>query len=148
MHPFTRGEVIKKCMLIAASELCPEKKDLLHNVGLLWMTMQQKAADILNNLHDQRQNKVSLYKYYSVTIDESTVIKDTAQHLVFAQYTQITDDLAGMRSMHGCTPREEISNEVVKFISEGLNLSLNLLIGIFTDGAYVTGYVKWRFQGT
>jgi hypothetical protein len=135
-------------MLIAASELCPEKKDLLHNVGLLWMTMQQKAADILNNLHDQRQNKVSLYKYYSVTIDESTVIKDTAQHLVFAQYTQITDDLAGMRSMHGCTPREEISNEVVKFISEGLNLSLNLLIGIFTDGAYVTGYVKWRFQGT
>jgi hypothetical protein len=25
---------------------------------------------------------------------------------------------------------------------------LNLLIGIFTDGAYVTGYGKWRFQGT
>jgi hypothetical protein len=37
---FTEGEFVKKCLLIAASELCPDKKSVFENISLSRMTMQ------------------------------------------------------------------------------------------------------------
>jgi hypothetical protein len=42
------------------------------------MTMQQRIADISYNLHDQLQNMVAIVKYYSLAIDKSADVKDTA----------------------------------------------------------------------
>jgi hypothetical protein len=47
---------------------------------------------------------------------------------------QITEDLAGVWSMHGHITAEEISNEATKCMSEELNPLLNKLVGICTDG--------------
>jgi hypothetical protein len=50
-------------LLIAASELCPEKEDFFNNIDLLQMTIQQKIADISNNLHNQLQNMAAIFKF-------------------------------------------------------------------------------------
>ncbi|CAM4604787.1 unnamed protein product [Lepidochelys kempii] len=80
---FTGGEFLKKCMLIAVSELCPEKRGIFENVSLSRMTVQRRIADFSTNLSDQLKQRVSEFCFYSLAVDESTDLKDTAQLLIF-----------------------------------------------------------------
>ena len=50
---FTDGEFVKKCMLLAVSELCPEKMRMPQNISLSRMTVQRRVADITANLTDK-----------------------------------------------------------------------------------------------
>ena len=54
---FTNGEFVKKCMLLAASELCPEKMQMFQNISLSCMTKQRRGADIAAYLMDQLKQK-------------------------------------------------------------------------------------------
>nr|XP_032662262.1 EPM2A-interacting protein 1-like [Chelonoidis abingdonii] len=56
---FTEGKFLKKCMLIAVSELCPEKRGIFENVSLSHMTVQRRIVDISTNLSDQLKQRVS-----------------------------------------------------------------------------------------
>ena len=55
---FTDGKFVKKCMLLALSELCPEKMWMFQTICLSRMTMQRRVADIAANLMDQLKQKV------------------------------------------------------------------------------------------
>ena len=50
---FRDEELVKKCMLLAVSELCPEKMRMFQNISLSRMTVQRRVADIAANLTDQ-----------------------------------------------------------------------------------------------
>jgi hypothetical protein len=60
---FTEGEFMKKCLLIAASELCPDKKSVFENISLSRMTVQPSVTDISNNLSNQLREKAEEFKY-------------------------------------------------------------------------------------
>ena len=49
---------MKKCMLLAVSELCPEKMRMLQNISLSRMNIQRRVAGIAANLTNQLKQKV------------------------------------------------------------------------------------------
>jgi hypothetical protein len=61
----TEGDFIKKCMLIAASGLCPEKRGKYENASLSRMAVQRRIADISADLSDQLKQKASEFRVYS-----------------------------------------------------------------------------------
>jgi hypothetical protein len=71
---FTGGEFVKKCLLIAASALCPDKKSVFENTSYSRMTVQRTVVDISNNLSNQLREKAEEFKYYSLAMDESIVV--------------------------------------------------------------------------
>jgi hypothetical protein len=61
--------------VIGHCKVVPREKGPI-NIGLFFMTVQWRTADISDTLHDL-QNKITLFQYYSFSIDESMDIKDT-----------------------------------------------------------------------
>jgi hypothetical protein len=94
---FTEGDFMKKCMLIAVSGLCPEKRGTFENGSLSRMIVQRRIADISANLSAQLKQKASEFCFYSLAMDEGTDLKDTAQLLVFIRGVdgnfEITEEL-------------------------------------------------------
>jgi galactitol-specific phosphotransferase system IIB component len=121
---FTESEFVMKCMLIAVSKLCPERRGKFENASLSRMTVQRRIADISSNLSDQLKQRVSEFCFNSVAMDESTDLKDTAQLLIFIRCVdrnfEITEELAGMLSMTGRTTGKDISSEVIKCVNDKL----------------------------
>lgn len=131
-HPFTDGDFIKTCMLITMDEICPEKKQAIENISLSRMTVQRRISDISSDLFEQLRQKATKIKYFSIAIDESTDIKDTAQLLVFIRGVtedfDIFEELAGICPMKGRTTGQEVAKEVINSINK-LNLSWEKLSG-------------------
>uniref|UniRef100_A0A8C0GSN7 SPIN-DOC-like zinc-finger domain-containing protein n=1 Tax=Chelonoidis abingdonii TaxID=106734 RepID=A0A8C0GSN7_CHEAB len=136
---FTESEFLKKCMLIAVSELCPEKRGIFENVSLSSMTVQRRIADISTNLSDQLKQRVTEFCFYSLAMDESAKLKDTAHLLIFIRGIdknfEITEELVGMCSMMGRTTGKEISSEVIKCMNDKLGLDFTNLVAVCTDSA-------------
>lgn len=55
------------------------RKKIFQNISLSRMTVQRRIIDISTNLQEQLIQKASEFYYYSVAMDESTDVKDTAQ---------------------------------------------------------------------
>lgn len=136
---FTEGEFVKKCMLIAVSELCPEKKKAFENIGLSRMTVQRRITEISENINDQLKRKAKGFSFFSICIDESTDLQDTAQLLVFIRGIdknfKIIEELVGLCPMFGRTTGKEIFNEMKKCVTEKLEIDFTGLVAICTDGA-------------
>jgi hypothetical protein len=135
---FTEGEFVKKCLLIAASELCPDKKSVFENITLSRMTVQRRVTDISNNLSNQLSEKAEEFKYYSLAMVESTDSTDTAQMSIFIRGSDknfaVTEELADLCSMKGRRTGKEMADEVVKCVTEKSGLTFDNLVGVCTDG--------------
>ncbi|KAJ4928955.1 hypothetical protein JOQ06_004577 [Pogonophryne albipinna] len=86
--PFTEGEFIKKCMLQAASIVCPEKKGQFNNMSLSANTVAERISDLSSDIYDQLCDKAKLFCAYSVALDERTDITDTAQLAMYVQSSE------------------------------------------------------------
>ena len=58
-------------MLLAISDLCPEKMRMFQNINLSRMTVERRVADIADNSTDQLKQKVKEFHFYSLVVDES-----------------------------------------------------------------------------
>ena len=136
---FTEGEFVKKCMLLAVSELCPEKLRMFQNISLSRMTVQRRVSDIAANFMNQLKQKVNEFCFYSLAMDESTDCRDTAQLLIYIRGVgknfNITEELAGMQSMKGRTTGKDICTELINCVNNKLAYSFTNLVAICTDGA-------------
>ncbi len=83
--PFKEGKYIKKCMLLAATKLCPEKKGQFSNISLSANTVAERISDLSENIYDQLHEKAEHFWAYSVTLDENTDNTDTAQLSVYVR---------------------------------------------------------------
>ena len=81
--PFTDGEFVKKCMNAVVEEVCPEKKDLFNTVSLSASTIIRRIEEIGGNLYVYLLQKTKEYEFFSLALDESTDVQDTAQLLIF-----------------------------------------------------------------
>ena len=110
--PFSDGEFIKKCMLDVADQVCPEKRQKFEEVSLSRRTLARRNETIGENLTSQLKGLVPSFQLFSLALDESTDVDDTAQLLIFvrriSENFEITEELLSMESMIDTTTGGDI----------------------------------------
>ena len=110
--PFTDGEFIKKCILAAFNEICPEKIKKFEDISLSARTVVRRIENISTNMFNKLKENSSQFEYFSVALDESNDITSTAQLLIFIRGIDkqfcVTEELAALKSFHGNTRGEDI----------------------------------------
>lgn len=124
-------------MLAVTNEVCPEKIKLFEEISLSTRTCVRRTEELGNNLFSQLKDIIPSLDCFSIAIDESTDISDTAQLLIFIRGIDkefnIYEELADMCSIKGTTTGEDIFKNIENSF-EKLGLSLKKLISITTDG--------------
>ncbi|XP_028439673.1 general transcription factor II-I repeat domain-containing protein 2-like [Perca flavescens] len=79
--PFSEGEFVKECLVDSAALICPEKKGAFEQVPLSRRTVTRRIEEIAGNLELQLQREVACFDFFSLALDESCDVRDTAQLL-------------------------------------------------------------------
>ena len=136
--PFTDGQFIKECMEAAAEVLCPSQKQLFSKVSLSGVTVARRIEELATDLENSLKERASKFVYYSVALDESTDITDTAQLAMFIRGIDnnfvITEEMAALFPMKGTTKGRDIY-ECLMTVLRRYNLELTNLSAVVTDGA-------------
>jgi hypothetical protein len=115
---FSDSEFIKECIVDAAKLICPEKMTHFQNLSLSRRTVVRRIENIASHLCCELKKDIAAFDYFSIALDESCDIKDTAQLLIFirgiTKNFAITEELAALRSMKGTTTGEDIFKELEK----------------------------------
>ena len=125
----------------------PGKETDNSSIALSHYTIQCCQNDIAKQLTLFLQTKVNKEaRLFSLSVNESTDIKDSAQLLVFicslSSRFDLCEDLLSMETLSSCTRREDIFI-AVKNICLCNGLDLKNLHGICTDGVpAMTGYLQ------
>jgi hypothetical protein len=78
--PYSEEEFVKDCKVsMSKIFLCPEKIKEFESVSLSRKTVTTRIDAIASNLSIQFRQSIENFKYFSVTMDESTDRSDTAQ---------------------------------------------------------------------
>ncbi|GCC25077.1 hypothetical protein chiPu_0003482 [Chiloscyllium punctatum] len=97
--------------------ICPEIKEAFENVSLSRCTATKRIGDIVRNLELQLQHRAVNFDFFSLALDESCDVCDTAQLLIFLRGIttdfKITEELAAMQSMKGTTTGNDLFTEEV-----------------------------------
>ena len=135
--PFSDGEFLKKCMLDVADQVCPQYRQKFEEVSLLRRTVARCIEAIGKDLTSQLKGLVPSFQLFSLALDQSTDIDDTAQLLIFvrgiSENFEITEELLSMESMKDTTTREDIF-ECVKNALRTMELSWQNMVSVTTDG--------------
>lgn len=136
--PFTDCEFFKTCMLEVMEIVCPDKKIIINNISLSARTMTRRIEHIGNHLQETLIKQSNSFQFYSIALDESNDIKDTAQLLIFVRGINnnydMCEELAALCSLKGTTTAMDIFEKVEETIA-ALGLKWKNLKSITTDGA-------------
>ncbi|KAF7670568.1 General transcription factor II-I repeat domain-containing protein 2A, partial [Cucumispora dikerogammari] len=103
--PFSGGEFIKACLSHAADIICPEQK--FESIPLSWKIVVKRINQLSENLINQLRDVSKELLCYSLTLDESTNLQNTAQLLIFIRgingHFEITEELLGVESLKDTT---------------------------------------------
>uniref|UniRef100_A0A0L8HZ71 Uncharacterized protein n=1 Tax=Octopus bimaculoides TaxID=37653 RepID=A0A0L8HZ71_OCTBM len=137
--PFSDGELIKQCMMDCASVVCLEMKGKFKNISLLRRTVMQRIEIISEEMTQQLRDASKDFACYSLAVDESTNIQDTAQLQIFVRGVDenfhITKELLSLESMKNTTTSQDLYECVVNAIEKSA-LSWDRLTSITTNGAW------------
>ena len=135
--PFSDGEFFKKCMLDGADQVCPEHRQKFEEVSLSRRTVARRIKAIGKDLTSQLKGLVPSFQLFSLALDESTDIDDTAQLLIFvrgiSENFEFTEELLSMESMKDTTTGEDIF-ECVKNAFRTMELPWQKMASVTTDG--------------
>ncbi|UYV68887.1 EPM2AIP1 [Cordylochernes scorpioides] len=105
--PFTDGEMIKECIIAVVEEMCPEKVNLLKTLSMSANTVARRVENIAENISSQLFDKNGHVEWFSLALDESTDVLDTAQVLIYIRGVdksyEVHEELLDMYSIHGTT---------------------------------------------
>ena len=121
--PFSDGEFIKECMSDEASIMCPEHKTKLNSIALSRRTVVRRVQKISDNLMNQLKDTSKQFLWYSLALDESNDVQDTAQLLVFIRGMdanfQLTEELFSVESLKDTTTGKDIQNFAYIWLHKG-----------------------------
>jgi len=138
--PFTDGEEIVKQSLEIAARMLGDKQieNKFREIPLSNNTMTRRVEELSNNVLDQIKEFASNYQFFSLAMDESNDICDTAQVTIFIRAVsdqfQVIEELMGVESMHGTTKGSDLF-KTLKSSVQSCNLDWKKLDSICTDGA-------------
>ena len=85
---------------------------ILNNISLSRQTITRRTCDIADDLSLSLTEKIKAFQYYSIAIDESTDISQTAQLAIFIRGIDndflVTEELLDIYPMQGRTTGEDI----------------------------------------
>ena len=137
--PYSDGELVKKCLVETVKCIHPGKESDYATLPLSRDTVQRRQCAVAEQLKQSLEKKAfSLKTLFSLAVDESNDICDSAQLLIFIRILstdfEAHEDLLSMKTLSGNTRGEDIF-EAVKESSLELNLDMSCLRDICTDGA-------------
>jgi len=137
-RPFTEGLFIKECLVKASEILCPGKQKLFEGISLSPNTVASRVTDLAANIEKQLIATAKDFESYSIALDESTDVSDTAQCAVFIRGVDcnlnITEELLELLPLKGTTTGHDIFQALEKCI-EKHGLPWDRLVCLATDGA-------------
>ena len=134
------GELVKECIDVVADTIIESKdtKQTVKSISLSRRTVTRRTEELGQNLRDQLDEKIKSFVSFSLALDESTDVIDTAQLAVFIRGVdrsfEVTEQLLALRSMKGTRTGADILNEVNNVVNDH-NLDLTKLVSIAKDGA-------------
>ena len=94
-------------MVETAGLLCPDAKSKYEQISLSRRTVTRHVEQIDEHLASELKGTAETFGYYSLALDKSNDVKDTAQLLIFIRginYNfEITEKLLAMESLKGQT---------------------------------------------
>ena len=117
--------------------MCPENKDKFEKICLSCRTVTRRVELIDKDIASVLQKQAEFFKLYSLALDESNDIKDTAQLLLFIRGINDNFENRGglvMDYQKGKTRGLDIYDRVSAVI-ERMNLSWRKLANVTMDGS-------------
>ena len=122
----------------SSKHLSPEKKNLVEQISLSRFTVARRIDDLSENIEVSLKDRISKCFAFSIALDESTDLSDTAQLVVFIRGVtdnfEVTEEFLDMASMQSTTTGQNICEEVTKLMNK-FEIDSSKLVGITTDGA-------------
>ena len=83
--PFGDGESIKNCLTILTEYACPEKKHLVEQTSLSRFSVSRRTNDPSDNIEEALIERLKSYAAFSLVLDESADIGNTAKLVIFSR---------------------------------------------------------------
>ena len=124
-------------MLDVADQICPKHRQKFEEVNLFRRTVARRIKSLGEDLTLQLKGLVPSFQLFSLALDESTDIDDTAQLLIFvrgiSENFEITEELMSMESMKDTTTGGNIF-KCVENAFRTMELPWQKMVSVTTDG--------------
>ena len=124
-------------MLDAVDITCPEVRTKIEAISLSRRTIVRRIGGIAQNLSEQLFEAGKSFEWYSLALDESTDIEDTAQLLYLVEGLMKTSkllELLSLEHLKDTTTGQDLFESVENCLDRS-GLPLHKLASITTDGA-------------
>lgn len=138
LKSFQEGEFIKSCMVDVVNILCPQELTNFKNLHLSRQTISRRIELLSTCTSRQVDEKIRKFVYFSLALDESTDLIDTAQLAIFVRGVDdklnVGEYVLELIPLADTTRGEDIFNAVCMCVNKH-NLDWSNLASIATDGA-------------
>lgn len=137
-HPFTEGQFVKDCLVDVAQILCPEKVKIFSEISLSANTVARRITEMSASVEKQLISLSQNFDAYSLALDESTGVCDTAFCAIFIRGIdkdlKVTEEIFDLVPLKDTTTGRDVS-EAFESSVEGAGLKWENLVSVATDGA-------------
>ena len=138
LKSYDNGAWAKELLVKAAEKLAPKSVHLYQKLSLSQPTVCERIKEMGQDIEDNLKKRAEKFVNFSVCLDETTDIKNTAQVAIFFRGItsdfQIDENLLFLESMHKTTRGEDLLQKLLQALNK-FNLPLDKLCGVATDGA-------------